>query len=227
MDEGASYEDGRCIIAAADDFLSRVSASEVPCEDLSGFVGILAQLCARAQAVLVSVTDEAERRGVVEISQAKNTRAWVADSGWHVKNAAWAIAKAARISRRPEVAQVWERIRMTDIGVPVANSVVNAYDKLTPLLDDDEVRESVLNQLLDAGAEHGTRKVDALRKELLARYSPGEFEKENERAARQIFLSPGEQCGDGWEYRLGLDAEGRAVLEAAIARLGAEARTRR
>lgn len=215
--DGHTHRDDHVVIDAAAAYLAGLSLPQVPAGELAGLAGKLAQLSTRAQATLVAVTAEAERRGVIALSQAKNTRAWVAESAWHAKNVAWTIAKAADIAHRPELTEVWDRILATDITVPVANCVVNAYDKIRPLLGDDPgAQETVLNELLDTGAEDGIRQVDALRKEFLARYSPCDFETAEERAARQTCLTQGKLRCDTWEYGLTLDSEGRAALEAAI-----------
>ncbi|MGI8717237.1 MAG: DUF222 domain-containing protein [Lapillicoccus sp.] len=73
-------------------------------------------------------------------------------------------------------------------------------------------------------AEHGgPRDIRALRPRLLATYgAPGELQADEERAKRLVALTQPYDDGDGLhEYRLRLDVEGKAVLEAALGPLSA------
>ena len=207
-------------MAAAGEFLDHVAdmIDQVPSDQLADLAGVLAHLAARAEACVVRVTAEADARGVIAASQARNVRAWVADSAWHTKGtSAGSIAKAAALTRKPEFAEISAWIATTDIPVSVANSVADAYGKVRGLLPDEGTRQAVLQDLLAAGAEHGSRQVRQVRKELVARYATTEtFEEEHDRCARRTSLSQASIYGDTFSYQLELDEEGRAVLEAAI-----------
>lgn len=237
MDEEAiGYPEIMVAITAALGALKKFSAAktQVPSQDLAAVVGSVAQLAAQAQAVLVEVTAEAEARGVVALSQAKNTAAWVADAAWHTRTTcSGTIAKAAAIAREPDLAEVWDWITATDIALSVANTVADQYRRIRHLFDTEksgneqdadrnrELRHGVLRQLLEAGAEHGSAQVRFLTKEIVARHVPQQFEDEHDKAARQMSLSMGKASGSGWSYSLDLDDEHRATLEAAIGPLSA------
>jgi hypothetical protein len=100
--------------------------------------------------------------------------------------------------------------------------VAAEYDKIAPDLRDD-AQPAVLEQFLTVAAEHGPAGARQLRKEILARYgAEGGFDEHQERCRRQIDLTAGRETAAGvWDYRLTLDDEGRASLEAAIGPLSA------
>ncbi len=71
--------------------------------------------------------------------------------------------------------------------------------------------------MIDIGAEHGSSAVKQLHQEILARYGlEGEFPDEQDARKRFVELSSGRDDGGIYRYELTLDAEGRAVLEAAL-----------
>jgi len=75
----------------------------------------------------------------------------------------------------------------------------------------------VLDLMIDIGAEHGSGAVKQLHQEILARWGKdGEFQDEQDARKRYVDLSSGRDDGGIFRYELTLDAEGRAVLEAAI-----------
>ena len=108
--------------------------------------------------------------------------------------------------------------------LPVASAavVVSEADKLLPLLQED-ARPTVLDGLIRIAAEEGPRECRKLRPMLLARYGlGGQLQREQDAAKRYVALS--QPCVDEMgvaEYRLTLDPEGRAVLEAALGPLSA------
>lgn len=197
---------------------------QCPSGELAGLAGDLAELRALAGAGLAGVAAEATGRGVVDASQYAGTAAWVADCAWHCRREAGVLAKTARILTRPDLAAVADATRQVDIDPATAVAVAAEYDKLRPDLR-DEAKDAVLEQFLMVGADHGPAGVNKLRQEVLARYGrSGEFEEHQERCRRQIDLTAGGETSPGvWDYRLCLDNEGRAVLEAAIGPLSAPA----
>jgi hypothetical protein len=71
--------------------------------------------------------------------------------------------------------------------------------------------------MLAVAGPHGTRAVRELRQRLVATYGvDGQFQRDQDTAARQVALSQPVVEGDLATYHLILDSEGRAVLEAAI-----------
>ncbi len=165
---------------------------------------------------------DAEARGVVEASQCANTAQWVAEYGWHLRRDAYTIAKAAKLLRRPELADAADSVLTADVDLGTAVVVAAEFDKLAPDLT-DEAKPEVLAQLLDMGATFGPGAVRTLKQEILARWGEdGEFDKHQEKCRRQIDLSPGRETSPGvHEYKLTTDNEGKCVLEAAIGPLSA------
>jgi hypothetical protein len=191
-------------------------------DDLPSLAGDLAELRALCAAVLASVIAESDTRGVINASQHASTAAWIADAAWHSRREAATLAKTVAILARADVAPLAEAVRAVDIDPATAVVVAAEYDKLAPDLR-EEAKSVVLEQFLTVAAEHGPAGVRQLKQHLLARYGQdGEFEEHQERCRRQIELSAGRETSAGvWDYRLTVDNEGRAVLEAAIGPLSA------
>ncbi len=206
-------------VAAAVVDLQNISSvmHQVASGDLAGLVGDLDQLRSLAEAGLIVATAEAEQRGVIEESQCASTAAWVRDAAWHLQTGgSAAVAKCVAILRRHDLGSLPDAIRTTDLTPTVAVTVAAEYDKLSPRLP-DHTHDRVLDVMIDIGAEHGSSAVKQLRQEILAQYGEdGEFQEEQDSQKRYVELSSG--CDDGGIFRceLTLDAEGRAVLEAAI-----------
>ena len=100
--------------------------------------------------------------------------------------------------------------------------VVSEADKLRPLLV-DEAEPAVLEGLIEMAVREGPRGCRQLRPALLARYGlDGQLQAEQDAMKRFVALSQPrvDECGLA-EYRLTLDVEGRAVLEAALGPLSA------
>ena len=164
---------------------------QCPSGELGDLVGDLAELAALSMAQLAAVVADAEARGVVEASQCGNTAQWVAEYGWHLRRDAYTIAKAAKLLRRPELADAADSVLTADVDLGTAVVVGEQYDKLAPDLT-DEAKPVVLAQLLDVGATCGPGAVRTLKQEILARWGEdGEFEKHQDRCRRQIDLSAG------------------------------------
>ena len=108
------------------------------------------------------------------------------------------------------------------LPVRSAAVVVSEADKLLPLIA-EEARPTVLEGLVRIAAQEGPRECRRLRPQLLAKYGlDGELQREQDAAKRYVSLSQPfvDQMGVA-EYRLTLDPEGRAVLEAALGPLSA------
>src|SRR6478752_9981567 len=195
---------------------------QCPSGELGDLVGDLAELIALSTAQLAAVVADAERRGVVEASQCGNTAQWVAEYGWHLRRDAYTIAKAAKLLRRPELADVADSVLTADVDLGTAVVVAGEFDKLAPDLS-EKAKPVILQQMLAVGADCGPGGVRKLKQELLSRYGvDGEFDRHQHRCRRQIDLSPGRETSPGvWDYQLTTENEGRAVLEAAIGPLSA------
>jgi hypothetical protein len=219
-----SLADRRQVVAGCADALRDLRAVLFQCGsgELAGLAGDLAELRALAGAGLAEVVADAQTRGVIDASQHASTAAWVADVAWHSRREAATMAKTASILTRPDLAAVADSIRQVDVDPGTAVVVAAEYDKITPDLR-EQAKPAVLEQFLTVAAEHGPAAARQLRKEILARYgAQGEFDEHQERCRRQIDLTAGRESSAGvWDYRLTLDDEGRAVLEAAIGPLSA------
>ncbi len=90
--------------------------------------------------------------------------------------------------------------------------------QLTP-----EAIPTVWTGLLDLASEHGPREIRALRPRLMAAYGrAGLLDRDQSRAKMLVSLSQPLDGGDGlFDYRLRLDVEGMAVVEAALGPLAA------
>lgn len=100
--------------------------------------------------------------------------------------------------------------------------VVSEADRLRPLLADG-AEPAVLHGLIEMAVREGPRGCRQLRPALLATYGlDGQLQSEQDRMKRFVALSQPQvdECGLA-EYRLTLDVEGRAVLEAALGPLSA------
>ncbi len=209
----------RAAITACRAALAGLRGVLVACSDrdLTALAGELAELRALAGAGIVAVTAEAEARGVVAASQCASTAAWVADAAWHSRREATTIAKAAALFRQADCVPVADAVCTGDVDLASAVACGQEFAKLAPDLNAD-AKPVVVEQMLDIAAEHGPTGVRRLTDEILARYGEqGSFEEQCERRRRHIELSAGRHTASGlWDYRLTVDGEGRAVLEAAI-----------
>ena len=170
----ASLAERRQVIAACREVTRDLHTVgyQCPSGELGELVGDLAELAALSMAQLAAVVADAEARGVVEASQCGNTAQWVAEYGWHVRRDAYTIAKAAKLLRRPELADAADSVLTADVDLGTAVVVGEQYDKLAPDLT-DEAKPVVLAQLLDVGATCGPGGVRTLKQEILARWGRG------------------------------------------------------
>ncbi|HEY7721232.1 MAG TPA: DUF222 domain-containing protein, partial [Pedococcus sp.] len=108
------------------------------------------------------------------------------------------------------------------IPVHAAATVVSEADKLRPLLVEG-ADPHVLEGLIALAATDGPQACRRLRPALLARYGQTEvLQQGQDRGKAFIALSrPRDTGADTFEYRLTLDVEGKAVLEAALGPLSA------
>ena len=205
------------IVAALDGVRDLASGlPQAPTDELTGLLAELAELVAVGESALVAVTAEAEVRGVVDQSQCASTRAWVAETGWFVRDRSGSVAKAAEVIRQPVFAPVAEALRRAELSPAVAVTVAREHERLRSDLR-PETLPAVLDLLLQAGVHHGHGQVRRLREEILATFGQqDEFQDRHDRCSHLIELSSGTECNGAWHFDLTLDTEGRAVLEAAI-----------
>lgn len=108
------------------------------------------------------------------------------------------------------------------LPVRSAAVVITEADRLRPRLAEGAERH-VLAGLIEMAREHGPRGCRMVRPSLVARYGlDGELQSEQDLAKRFVALSQPMDAGVGvFEYRLTLDVEGKAILEAAVGPLSA------
>ncbi len=186
--------------------------------DLPELLTELDEVAALAGAGRVAVTAEAIARGSVTASQAGSVAGWVAMHAPSQRAAgAGAVAKVAQALGTADHAPVREAVLDGRVSPQVAASVVDEFDRLRPGLV-EAAAPDVLRAMLTVGAEHGIRGVREVRPRLLARFgAPGRLQEEQDLARRLVALSrPRPDLPGAVAYALVLDAEGQAVLEAAI-----------
>ena len=130
-----------------------------------------------------------------------------------------AVAQAFAV---PGNAAVKDAVLSGALPVRGAAVVVSEADKLLPLLV-EEARPTALDGLIRIAAQAGPRECRRLRPELLAKYGiEGQLQLEQDAAKRFVSLSQPFVDDTGVaEYRMTLDPEGKAVLEAALGPLSA------
>lgn len=130
-----------------------------------------------------------------------------------------AVAEAFAVSGN---APIKDAVLSGELPVRSAAVVVAEADKLRPLLVDD-AEPTVLDGLISMAVKHGPRGCRMLRPRILAEYGlDGVLQRDQDAAKRFVSLSQPRVDELGLaEYRLTLDPEGRAVLEAALGPLSA------
>ena len=130
-----------------------------------------------------------------------------------------AVAQAFAVAGRTAVK---DAVLSGELPVRSAAVVVAEADRLAPLLAEG-VEPTVVEGLIEMAVQHGPRGCRMLRPRLLAQYGrDGELQGEQDAAKRFVSLSQPRVDELGLaEYRLTLDPEGRAVLEAALGPLSA------
>ena len=132
-----------------------------------------------------------------------------------------AVAQAFAVPGR---AAVKDAVLSGVLPVRSAAVVLSEADQLLPSMT-EQARPTVLAGLIRIAAADGPRECRRLRPELLAKYGlDGQLQREQDAAKRYVALSQPhvDEMGVA-EYRLTLDPEGSAVLEAALGPLSAPA----
>ena len=186
--------------------------------DLDAVLPVIDALAAAAAAGRFTVTTEAVQRGEVAGSQAGSTAQWVADRCPSLDGReAGLVAKAVRELAGPELTAARVAVREGRLSVPAGCVVASELAQLAPLIEPDAV-PAVTAGLVAMGAVDGPAGVRRLRPAMLARYGLGDLLQDIEDRHRGLtVLSCGQDIGGGiTEYRLRLNPEARAVVEAAI-----------
>ena len=180
-------------------------------------------VAAAAAAGRFTIAREAQERGEVAASQAGSLAGWVAERCPSLDlREAGVVGKAVRELASPDLAPAREAVAAGRLSVGAGCVVASEWRQLAPLVEADAA-EAVVAGLVAIGSTDGSVGVRGLRPALLARYGLGEELQEIEdRHAGLTMLSCGRDIGGGiTEYRMRLNPEGRAVVEAAINQLAA------
>jgi hypothetical protein len=141
-----------------------------------------------------------------------------------VAGGAGTVVAVAQAFQKRTNAPVKEAVESGRLPVGSAAAVVSEYEKLRPLLG-ELMQEPALATLIDLAVDGGPRACRKVRPFILARYGAEGVLQDQQTLGRSfIRLSQPQDTGAGtFEYRLTLDVEGKAVLEAALGPLSAPA----
>ncbi|WP_191562976.1 HNH endonuclease signature motif containing protein [Janibacter melonis] len=194
--------------------------------ELVEVMGVLDELTTLAAAGRYVVTAQAHERGEVAQSDAPSLPAWVREHAPSTRQGGCGtIAQAVLDLSRPVNTLLRDAVEDGTVTLPVARTVITEISRIESRLVDG-ARDSVLTAMIEMGRLHGSAGVRSVRPELLARHgAPGELQTEQDRLRRGRSLSRPVVDDGLHEYRLVLDPEGAAVLEAAIEALSAPAPT--
>ena len=193
-------------------------------QGLAALLGEVDALGGACDAARVAVTAEAIARGETSSGAAALTvTQWVRRHAPSTRGGgAGQVAALAAAFAKPANAPVKTALDSGRLPVRSAAVVVLEADRLRPALAPG-AEPHVLEGLIAMAADQGPRGCRLLRPALLAKYShDGQLQLEQDHARRFVALSQPIEDGTGIaEYRLSLDPEGRAVLEAALGPLSA------
>ncbi len=192
--------------------------------ELAALLAEVDSLVAVGEAARVCVVGEAVSRGEPGSGEeALSPVEWVRRHARSLRGGGAAqVVRLAQAFAVPGNAPVKAAVLSGLLPVRGAAVVVNEADRLRPLLAEG-AECAVLDGLVEMAAEHGPSGCRGLRPALLARYGLDDvLDREQEAAKRYVSLSQPRVGELGVsEYRLALDPEGRAVLEAALGPLSA------
>jgi hypothetical protein len=228
--EGRTYgEQLAAMLAAAAQELRQLSARahRLTGADLDTVLPLVDALTAVAAAGRFTIAAEAEGRGEVAASLAGTLAQWVSERCPSLEmREAGQVAKAVRELGTPTLSVAREAVAAGRISVASGCVVASEWRQLLPLVE-PAAHDAVVAGMVAIGESDGCPGVRALRPALLAKYGLGELLQEIEDRHRGLTaLSCGHDIGGGiTEYRMRLDPEARAVVEAAINTLSAPAGT--
>ena len=232
LTDGLSLAEHRERIAAARSSLSALGGVlwQAPGgggpDGLSGLLGEVDALGLACDAARVAVVGEAMDRGETSGGPAAMTTVqWVRHHAPPTKaGGAGTIVSVAQAFQKQVNAPVKEAVEAGRLPVSSAAAVVSEHEKLRPMLG-ELMHEPALTTLIDLAVDGGPQACRKVRPFILARYgADGALQDQQDRGKAFISLSqPRDTGADTFEYRLTLDVEGKAVLEAALGPLSAPA----
>ena len=192
-----------------------------------GLAGLLSEVDALGMACdagRVAVVHEAMNRGETSGgSAAMTTVQWVRHHAPStVAGGAGTVVAVAQAFQKRTNAPVKEAVEAGRLPVGSAAAVVSEYEQLRPLLG-DLMQEPALTTLIDLAVDGGPKACRKVRPFILATYgAEGVLQDQQTIGKAFIRLSQPADTGAGtFEYRLTLDVEGKAILEAALGPLSA------
>ena len=190
--------------------------------ELGPLFGEIDRLQAVLGALKVAVLDQALTRGDVRASDAASPAGWVRQWGPSYRaGGAAALVKVAEAVAKPDNGPLAEAVLAARVPVRNAAVALAEMDKLLPRLT-PACAETVLAGFVAIAESDGPAQIRALRPQLIAKYGRlGEFQRREDQLRSGRSLSQ-PYADDGMaEYRLRLDPEGQAVLEAILGPLAA------
>ena len=222
--EGISFEQDRAVLVAVAPVLRRVLGRlhQAGSQQLGPLFAELDEIKLLAEAGQVGVLDQGLTRGDVQASDAASPVGWV--RRWGRSYAAGGAASLVRVTEavgRPCNGLLREAVLAARVPVRNAAVALGEMDKLLPRLT-PACAETVLGGFVAIAESDGPREIRALRPALIARYGRREeFQRREDKLQHGRSLSQ-PFADDGMaEYRLRLDPEGSAVLEAILGPLAA------
>jgi hypothetical protein len=212
-------------------------------DELGAVVRELDDLDRAVRAAIVAVTAEAIRQGGISASQCRDSVSWLREHAPSLRQGGSravadcaAVVAAERGGRGLALHQpahnepaepptpvevVCEAVLSGELGAPTAVTVLAEFDRLRSRLR-PEAHSTVAVALTQLGREWGGAQVRRLRPSLLAEHGlPGELQADHDTLARAVCLSTPAVEDGLTTYRLTLDPESAATLEAAIGTLSA------
>ncbi len=222
--EGTSFEEDWAVVVAAAPALRRVLSRlhQVGSGELGPVFAELDELKMLAGAGQVGVLDQGLTRGDVRASDAASSTGWVRQWGPSYRaGGAASLVKVAEAVAKPCNAPLAEAVLTARVPVGNAAVALAEMDKLLPRLT-PACAETVLGGFVAIAETDGPAQIRALRPRVIARYGRwGEFQRREDLLKHGRSLSQ-PYADDGMaEYRLRLDPEGQAVLEAILGPLAA------
>jgi hypothetical protein len=222
--EGTSFEEDRAALVAAAPVLRRVLGRlhQAGSPELGPLFAELDELKVLAEAAQVGVLDQGLSRGDVKASDAASSAGWVRQWGPSYRaGGAAALVKVAEAVAQPKNKPLAEAVLSARVPVRNAAVALGEMDKLLPRLT-PACAETVLGGFVAIAESDGPAEIRALRPQVIAKYGRwGEFQRREDQLKHGRSLSQ-PYADDGIaEYRLRLDPEGQAVLEAILGPLAA------
>ena len=222
--EGTSFDADRAAVAASSLTLRRLLGRlhQAGSAELGPLFAELDELKMLTEAAQVGVLDQGLSRGDVRAADAASSAGWVREWGRSYRaGGAAALVKVAEAAAVPRNVLLREAVLAARVPVRNAAVALGEMDKLLPRLT-PACAETVLGGFVAIAESDGPGEIRALRPQVIAKYGrSGEFQRREDLLKHGRSLSQ-PYADDGMaEYRLRLDPEGQAVLEAVLGPLAA------